>query len=317
MKHIFVLYTGGTIGMTETAHGLAPDTAIVQTALTPFSGSLKFDWHICNPLIDSSAVTPHDWAQWLHILQQQIPHYDGVLVLHGTDTLAYTANLLALALNTGGKPVILTGAQKPFSNPGSDAPANLNTAVDALLRDDIHEVLLAFNGQLFAAVGSSKISTETDNGFGNSHFGTWQPQQATPQLSSSLNKRFDPDIHTAALLLTPGWGSKAAAAVLQHNQTDAAALLSYGHGNAPADADLLHAAEQFAVQGKILLNISQVPQGCAAAVYAQGSALRRAGVINGGKCTVETAIVLLMLAAANRWTPQQMQQALCDLHLTD
>ena len=65
MKRIFVLYTGGTIGMIERVNGLRPDTQMVETALTPFSGSLKFDWHVCDPLIDSSAVTPHDWANWL------------------------------------------------------------------------------------------------------------------------------------------------------------------------------------------------------------------------------------------------------------
>lgn len=316
MKHIFVLYTGGTIGMSRTADGLAPDTTIVQTALAPFSGSLKFDWHICNPLIDSSAVTPQDWAQWLDILQQQLPRYDGILVLHGTDTLAYTANFLALTLNTGSKPVILTGSQKPFGQADSDAPANLETAVHALLRHDINTVLIAFNGSLFPAIGSSKCSTESDQGFNNSHFGHWSPEQPPQRLSGSLNTRFDPNIRTAALLLTPGYGSSAAAQQLSANRLQTAALLSYGHGNAPADPELLQAAAAFTAQGKLLLNISQVPQGCAAAVYAQGSALRRAGVINGDKCTLETAIPLLMLAAANGWRETDMQQALHDLRLT-
>ena len=96
MKNIFVLYTGGTIGMVQSAAGLRPDAAIAQTALSPFSGSLKARWHICNPLIDSSALTPQNWADWLAVLHAELPRHDGALILHGTDTLAYTAALLAL-----------------------------------------------------------------------------------------------------------------------------------------------------------------------------------------------------------------------------
>lgn len=317
MQSLFVLYTGGTIGMRQTPDGLAPDAAIAHTALAPFSGSLNARWHICDPLIDSAAVTPHDWADWLNILTRELPHHDGALILHGTDTLAYTANLLALALDTSGKPVVLSGAQKPFTHPQSDAPANLAAAVSALIHPEAQGVKIAFGGALLPAVGSSKSSTESDQGFSNQHFGACQAHQSAPRLSGSLNTYFDPNIKTAALLLTPGHGSQAAAQVLRQNEADAAVLLSYGHGNAPADPELLSAAAAFTAQGKPLLNISQVPHGRAAAVYAQGSPLRQSGVINGGVCTVETAVPLLMLAAANRWTAEELQQALRDLQLTD
>lgn len=323
MKNIFVLYTGGTIGMTETANGLAPDTAIVQTALAPFSGSLKFDWHICRPLIDSSAVSPHDWAQWLDLLQQKLPQYDGILVLHGTDTLAYTANLLALCLDTQGKPIVLTGSQKPFSHPQSDAPANLQTAVAALQRDDVRQILLAFHGKLLPAIGSSKTSTENDDGFGNSHFGTWQPESHTATLSGSLKnfplqqRRFSPTIRVANLFLTPAQPLANIATQWANTEFDALLMQSYGHGNAPTDTTFLTWIESLIRQGKPVLNISQVPQGCAAAVYAQGNPLRQAGAVNGGKCTVETATPLLMLAAANNWTATQIRQALHDLGLTE
>ena len=124
MKNIFVLYTGGTIGMHPGEHGLEPDPALAQHALAAHTGSLKADWHICEPLIDSSAVSPQHWHDWLQLLRERLPHYDGALVLHGTDTLAYTANLLALALDTGGKAVVLTGSQRPFGTDYSDAPAH-------------------------------------------------------------------------------------------------------------------------------------------------------------------------------------------------
>ena len=92
-QKIFVLYTGGTIGMTQSSAGLRPDTALVDKALAPFSDGLDFVWHVCQPLIDSSAVTLQNQRDWLELIIAKLPDYDGILVLHGTDTMAYTANL--------------------------------------------------------------------------------------------------------------------------------------------------------------------------------------------------------------------------------
>ena len=250
-------------------------------------------------------------------MQNALPQYDGVLVLHGTDTLAYTAALFALALPND-KPIIFTGSQKPFSADNSDAPRNLYTAINALQRNDIKEVLLAFHGKLFPAIGCSKVSTETDDAFANSHFGTWQPEIPTPAFSgcfSGLQRTFNPKTRVMPLYLTPSHSTEAAAHLLHTFTADAAILMSFGHGNAPADAHLLAAIEAFVSQGKIVLNISQVPQGCAAAVYAQGNALRQSGVINGGKCNIETATPLLMLAAANNWSADDVTQELLRLKL--
>lgn len=316
MKKIFVLYTGGSIGMKESPEGLKPDTAIAETALRSYTQQFDFHWHICTPLIDSSAVSPQHWSEWLAILAEHLPHYDGVLMLHGTDTLAYTANTLALSLDTLGKPVLLTGAQIPFGMPNSDASHNLDTAIAALARDDVHEVLLAFNGKLFPAVGSSKCSTISDDGFANYHFGTWSPERPAPAFND-LPRRFDPDQRVASLLLTPGISIKSAAHTLRTFPINAAVLLSYGHGNAPADIDLLDAIHQFTLRNRLVLNISQVPAGCAAAIYAQGSRLRTSGAVNGGKCNVETASALLRLAAGNNWTASDLTNELKRLQLID
>ena len=312
MKSLYILYTGGTIGMTQTPQGLHPSQAIVATALQDHSGSLKASgiqttWHICQPLIDSSALNPHDWANWLALLQTALCEHDAILILHGTDTLAYTANLLALALNPHGKPIILTGSQKPFGAAGSDAPANLQTALAAIQNPAVQGTFIAFNGALIPPIGSSKISTEHDNGFVNPHFGTWQiengqPENAPAPLSGSLKRQFNPHTRVVPILLTPSNMLDSAAAQLNPNNSDAAILLSYGHGNAPAHSALLTAIQRYTQAGKHLLNISQVPHGNVAAVYAQGNALRQAGAINGGRCNLETAIALMMLAAANAWT---------------
>lgn len=313
MKNIFVLYTGGTIGMQHSANGLRPSNTTLANALKAYSGSLNMDWHACQPLIDSSALTPHHWANWLNLIQQKLPDYDGVLVLHGTDTLAYTANLLALYFNHWRKPIILTGAQKPFGHANSDAPANIQTAINALQNERVQEVLLAFNGQLWPAIGSSKISTERDDGFANSHFGVWLKPQHSGSLNAKLaanRSQFSPEINIANCFFTPTQNGAWLAQSLNQQPIDGVILQSYGHGNAPHDERLLSALKTIHQQGKLLLNISQVPQGRAAAVYEQNHALRQAGVINGGKCNIETATALMLLACSNHWTATQLQTEL-------
>lgn len=190
-QKIFVLYTGGTIGMTQSSEGLRPDTALVGQALAPFSNGMDFDWHVCGPLIDSSAVQLQNWCAWLDIIAAALPQYDGVLVLHGTDTLAYTANLFALALQGLDKPIVLTGSQWPYNAVGSDAPRNLATAVAAFPLG-LKQTLIAFDGKLYPAVGSSKVSTETAAGFDNPHFGAlaeWDEAQC-PHPESGRGRCF-------------------------------------------------------------------------------------------------------------------------------
>lgn len=319
MQKIFVLYTGGTIGMVQGENGLQPNQSIVHQALMPYQQQFKFHWHICEPLIDSSAITPHNWSEWLNIIQTVLPQYDGVLILHGTDTLAYTANFFSLSLDTHNKPIILTGSQKPFGTPNSDAQNNLQTAIYALQNKQIQQVMLAFHGKLFPAIGTNKCSTETDDGFINTHFGTWLPEKniTTNQTiaHSKLKRHFNPNSKVAAFILTPGIATQTIANSLNQNQLDAAILMSYGHGNTPADITFLQSIQNFTQQNKPILNISQVAQGNVSNVYAQGSALRQTGIINAGKCTLETAIPLLMLAVSNQWATSDIITELQRLQL--
>lgn len=289
--------------MSQSMKGLSPDTALVDKALAPFAEQCDFDWHICRPLIDSSAVTLQNWRDWLLILQDKIPQYDGVLVLHGTDTLAYTANIFALALRGLNKPVVLTGSQWPFDADGSDAPLNLATAVAAVTLTEMKEVAVAFNGKLFPAVGTSKISTESAEGFGNAHFGVlgrWEEGNGWRGLCLSEKEaepfgvlEIDTTVNIACYTLIPGAMVGVVKDMLANTAAQAVVLQSYGHGNTPDDAGFIDAVRSYVLSGGLLLNISQVMQGSAEAVYAQGSALREAGAVSGGKCNLETAVALL------------------------
>lgn len=314
MQKIFVLYTGGTIGMKPSPTGLVPDAELAEQALQPYAEQAVFHWHICQPLIDSSNITPQHWAQWLTILQAALPEHDGILVLHGTDTLAYTANFLALALDNVGKPIVLTGAQNPYHAANSDAPDNLRTAIAALQNLQLHSTVIAFGGRLYPAIGSSKCSTELNQGFDNAHFGTWQPS-TPPRHLSGLPICFSPAVRVCSHLLTPGSSPEQIAHSLRHFPQEAAILLSYGQGHAPTSPELLAAVQHFTQNGGLLLNISQAHHGRTGTAYAQGNALRQAGAVGGGKCNIETATALMTLAASNHWTADQLQRALAQLDL--
>lgn len=318
---IAIFYTGGTIGMVHGAHGLEPAFGL-DTHIRPLlPATLSADWYTADALIDSSALTLADWQHWLARVRTLLSDYDGVLLLHGTDTLAYTANLLALALPGLDKPVVLTGAQWPVGAAHSDAPRNLQTALAAFSLPGLKHVALAFNGQLYRAVGSSKVSTETAAGFDSPHFpplGLWLPEngwqavrlQDLPPSPAYAPPTLDTSVRIVCHILVPGVNSQQIAASLKHFPADGVVLESYGHGNAPADPALLDAISQLSKRGIPILNISQVQQGCAAAVYAQSSALRQSGTLTGGKTNRETAVALLTLAAANRWSAADITAAL-------
>ena len=327
-QKIFVLYTGGTIGMTQSSEGLRPDTVLVSQALSPFSDDLDFEWYVCNPLIDSSSVTLQHWRDWLDIIAAKLPSCDGILILHGTDSMAYTANLLALALRGLGKPIVLTGSQWPYATENSDAPRNLSTAVAAFSLK-LKQTVIAFDGKLYPAVGSSKVSTETAAGFDNPHFGAiaewdetqgWHnicvPSQDTADVSDDLKIRYpDPQAKIAVRTLIPGFAVQELADGLAQLPAHALILQSYGHGNTPADEGFIRAVRDFTQQGKLLLNISQVRQGRTAAVYAQGNAFRNSGIINGGKCNLETATALMTLAVSQGWGVEDVHKELVRLKL--
>lgn len=314
MKNIFVLYTGGTIGMTHSPQGLRPAPQLAQTALHDFAQSCRFTWHICQPLIDSSDIRTEYWPQWCRLIEEQLPHYDGILVLHGTDTLAYTANFLALHLNHHARPIVITGAMQPYSHPNSDAPHNLHHAITTLLQGRIHETVIAFAGQLYPAIGSSKCSTRHPAAFHNPHFGHWQANQPGTQLPQPPTHR-NTTAHICCHLLTPGGNRALIAHNLTHYPHDAAILISYGNGNIPNDNKLLDAIHSFTASNRLLLNISQVPHGCADATYAQSKNLRQTSAVIGGRCNIETAIPLMQIAVAENWSSTQLTQALSALRL--
>lgn len=301
---IAVLYTGGTIGMQASEAGLAPSQASVLKALEAFQDSVDFDITVCEPLIDSSQVTPEHWCEWQQWVWQHQQGFDGLLVLHGTDTMAYSANVLAFCLGELNAPLVLTGSQYPLGTPHGDAEHNLHTAVTALQQGIAPKtVTIVFDGELLFAIGSRKISTQSLHGFDNKHqhvLARWQngQWQGLQDGLNTLNPRglnkveLNPRLRIASHYCLPVSEQFALRTLLESN-IDGVIIQSFGHGNGLFTSVDIAALQAFQQQGGAVVNISQVADGHVAAAYAASQDLRQAGVVFAGNWTIETAYAKL------------------------
>lgn len=301
-KQFAVLYTGGTIGMQASDDGLQPSQDSVRAALARYTDTQNWQLTVCNPLIDSSQVTPAHWCEWINWLQAQ--SCDGVLILHGTDTLAYSANVLAFACAHSTLPVVITGSQFPLGTAGGDAEDNLQAAIAALLQDAAPRgVSVVFDGELLPAIGCRKISTQSLHGFDNKNvapIATWQqgqwvktnPLKRPVNLSAPLLQPWQAHWHIASHYCLPV-GEQLALRALLHSGADALIVQSFGHGNGLFSEQDVLALQQFQAEGGVVVNVSQVADGQVARAYAASKALRDAGVLALGAWTVETAYAKL------------------------
>ncbi|MEN3031768.1 asparaginase [Chromobacterium amazonense] len=311
MSRILVLYTGGTIGMDHTPEGLAPVPGLLPRLLQRFERpGLEFDIVEFAQLIDSSAITPRQWNEIIDALVSRYAQYDGFVVIHGTDTMAYTASVLAFALQGLAKPVVLTGAQLPLVHPRSDGWANLADAFEAACQADLHEVAIAFNRLLLRGCRARKLDVEHFDGFNSPNaeplaefaiHAHWRRDRWLKQDGGWRPQRVNEELKLAALMLTPGYGSAWAGRALQSGELDGAIVLSYGSGNAPADPALLDGIAAMTARGCPVLTLTQVVKGAVeVGAYAASQPLARAGALPGGDLTPEAALAKLhvLLSAA-------------------
>lgn len=293
-----VLYCGGTIGMVASEHGLVPSLDAVRQALVKHGQGMALDFYAFEPLIDSSAITLTDMAALLRQIQRHWHDYAGFLVIHGTDTMAYTAAMLSFALAGADKPVLLTGSQKPLGAEPSDAAINLQQTLSALSLPGLCGVSLVFDGRLWSGAWVKKTDAIDFAAFASPNkpalavheSGEWR-YEALPEVAGelSLDLALAEDASVATYVLTPGVNSHHIARHLLQDGPQAAVLLSYGNGNAPADDGFIAAIKAYVAGGGVLVNVSQVNRGFVAPIYAQGSALNAAGALAGGHLTLEAA----------------------------
>jgi L-asparaginase len=314
-KRILIIYTGGTIGMMPSDEGYVPMPGFHEQLISqldsraseqlPAYELIEFD-----QLIDSANLTPDHWLQMAQTLTTRWDDYDGFVLLHGTDTLAYTASALSFMLNGINKPVILTGSQIPLAQLRNDALDNLVTAMLLAANPAISEVCICFNGRLLRGNRSVKVSSSGFDAFDSPSY-PWLGRVGIDfELQSQLLLApgtpafrlapFDADA-VAVLQLYPGIGAHIAEAILAGPSIRALVLQTYGAGNPPdANLALMRVLENASKRGITLLNITQCARGgVSQGTYATGAALNRIGVISGNDLTLEAAFAKLHVLIAN------------------
>ncbi|TVT43138.1 type I asparaginase [Hymenobacter setariae] len=311
---LLILYTGGTIGMVvNTRQELVPMHFSKLDRLVPELRQLPYRLELLTlpQLIDSSNVTPTDWLRLAQLIKQYYSEFDGFVVLHGTDTMAYSAAALSFLLEHLGKPVIFTGAQVPVGRTRSDAARNLLTALEiaAARHPQAHtvqlpEVGLFFDDILIRGNRAKKVESQ--------QFAAFRSENYPPLVRAGINLTFaDNDIrllpsarlkvherldeNVAVLRLFPGITAAVVEAVLGVPGLRGCVLETYGSGNAPTAPWFLQCLERARQRGVYILNVSQCEEGrVVQGRYETSAHLTNLGVIGGDDITSEAAITKLM-----------------------
>lgn len=296
VKNLLVLYTGGTIGMLETAEGLAPaggfDTRM-REHLAQLTDAPQVQWTLqeMNPLLDSANMQQHNWLAMRDAIVAAVDAgHDGVLVLHGTDSLAYSAAALSFLLLGLPVPVLLTGSMLPAGAPGSDAWDNLCGALRQVEQGLEDGVQLYFHGQLLHGCRTSKLRSEAFDAFAALPRHREGERATDVPAALGYRQRRQP-VNLAVMPVFPGLQAAHLKALFDSG-VQGLLLECYGSGTGPSDdqalLEVLRAARQ---RGVLLAAISQCPEGSVVFdTYAAGNRLRGAGLVSGGGMTREAAL---------------------------
>lgn len=306
---VYIAYTGGTIGMKSIGNGFTPAAGYLQKLMSnvpELQSDILPDYEICeyDPLLDSSNMTPQDWLKIAKDIAAHHSEFDGFVVLHGTDTMAYTASALPFMLQGLQKPVVITGAQIPLSKVRNDARENLITALFIAANFKIPEVCLCFGDKLLRGNRAVKVDADSLDAFESPNFpplGTvgieirvnWDLVLPPPKTRKSIKVAALNESRVAALRLFPGISVDIVKNFLQP-PIRGLILETYGIGNAPEDLKLISALKAADDRGVVIVNCTQCLKGTVNMEnYATGAALAKAGVISGFDMTLEAALAKL------------------------
>lgn len=310
-KRIYIAYTGGTIGMLKTAKGYSPAPGYLEAQVRAMPEMLdetmpEFVIQEYDPLLDSANMRPADWLKIARDIYDRYAAFDGFVVLHGTDTMAYTASALPFLLGGLDKSVILTGSQISLCEVRSDARKNLITAMLVAANFSIPEVCLLFSDQLLRGCRSVKVDAEGFDAFASPNYpplgeiGTdievnWDLVLSPPESGTYLELREIQEQTVATLRLHPGIPAQVIHNVLQP-PIRGLVLEAYGVGNGPhRDREFIAEIREATERGVIVVACSQCLKGRVdLSDYATGVALAEAGVVSGFDMTTEAALAKMI-----------------------
>ena len=311
---ILLIYTGGTIGMMKDFETGALKTFNFSKLLQKIPELKQLDCEIetisfKNP-IDSSSINPEKWAEIATIIEENYNNFDGFVVLHGSDTMSYSASALSFMLENLSKPVIFTGSQLPIGDLRTDAKENLITAIQiASLKEGnksvISEVCLYFEYKLYRGNRTTKINSENFNAFISPNYPTLIesgvnlktfPELFLPKTRSrklKIHKNFDSNV--VIIKMFPGISENVLSAIFNIPQLKGIVLETYGTGNAPTDEWFLSLLKKAITRGLHIVNVTQCSIGSVTmGKYETSTTMKEIGVISGKDITTEAAITKLM-----------------------
>ena len=329
---ILILYTGGTIGMKTDAEtgSLVPFDFSGIYEEFPSLKRLQVDIavHTLSPVIDSSNVAPENWVALAELIRANYDRYDGFVVLHGTDTMSYSASALSFLFENLAKPVVFTGSQIPIGVLRTDGRENLITAIeiagarDAAGRPIVPEVSLYFQNRLFRANRTTKRSAEELSAFHSYNY----PALADVGVNIAYNRaairtpeRYGEPLRIATrpsdrlclVKLFPGLSERMLRSMLSAPDLQGVVLETYGAGNAPTSPWFIGALREAIDRGIVVLNITQCEGGCVAMeLYETGLGLQRIGVVSGRDMTTEAAVTKMMYLLGAGYTSEEVKRQL-------
>ena len=333
---ILIIYTGGTIGMKQDPKDLTlrpfDFSQILEEVPELKKFAVRIDSYTFDPLIDSSDVEPTLWTRLAGLIRDRYDQYDGFVILHGTDTMAYSASALSFMLEGLTKPVIFTGSQLPIGIPRTDGKENLISAVEIAAAQDkeghpmVPEVSIYFDSVLIRGNRTSKLSAEDFNAFRSVNW--------PPLAEAGVNIRYNRsairypgswsqpltvhdrlDTRVAILKIHPGITPEMVRLFLCAPEIRAVIIETYGSGNALSKPWFTDIVREASATGKILLNVTQCTAGSVNMdLYATGKSLKEAGVVSGYDVTTEAALgklfVLMGRSDDNGWVKAWLGEGL-------
>lgn len=333
---LLLIYTGGTIGMKQDMKDLTLKpfdfSQILDEVPEIRKFAFKIDTYSFEPPIDSSDVEPSLWQNLARLIKEKYEDYDGFIILHGTDTMSYSASALSFLLDGLTKPVIFTGSQLPIGVPRTDGKENLISAVEiASAKDEeghpaVPEVCVCFDSLLMRGNRSTKVNSEVFRAFQSPNF----PPLAEAGINIRYNNEYirkpndwyqsltintELDTRVSILKIHPGITPEVVRNILCGKDTRAIIMETYGSGNAPTRDWFLDIVKESSAMNKIIVNVTQCLAGTVNMnIYANGKALERAGVIDGYDSTTESALAKLFYLMGksrdNEWVKAMMSRNL-------
>lgn len=317
---VLLIYTGGTIGMIkdyETGVLRAFEFDNLYKRIPELSHlDCQISVHSFEKVIDSSDMNPQHWIAIAEVIEKEYDHFDGFVVLHGSDTMSYSASAMSFMLEGLSKPVIFTGSQLPIGDLRTDAKENLITSIQlAALKENgksvIQEVGLYFEYKLYRGNRTTKINAEHFQAFASPNYpllvesgvhlklmreNLWRPQEKT---SLRIWKEFEQEV--VIIKMFPGITKLTLEGILSLPSLKGVILETYGSGNAPTYPWLVDVLQKAIQRGIHIVNVTQCIGGSVImGKYEASEALRKMGIIDGKDLTTESAVVKLMILLKKR-----------------